>query len=137
MVESTGLLAGICGLGIVCSGLLLVGVFVAIRLTGRGLIPLLSLVMNRWADRKTPEVALPSRPRVNLRARAQSVDFESALAQAQGQDTPIPPPVPPASTATQESGALPPADPSVPWRRGRRRAEEEDFFGGVIGDDER
>jgi hypothetical protein len=137
MIDPTsGLLAGICGLGIVCSGLLLIVAVVAIRMTGRGLIPLLSLIMNRWSDRKrTPEAPLPRRPRVNLRARAQSVDFDSALAQANGQPPVAPPTAPPAGTITQESGALPPVNPSVPWRRGRR-AENDDFWGGVVDADE-
>lgn len=132
MDQSTGLLSGLCGLGIICSGLLLVGLLVVIRLTGRGLLPLLSIFLNRRADSKPVDMPLPRRRRVDLRARAQSADFDSALAAASYQEPDAPPPASPLG-ATPQTAPLPPAAPDRPWRNGRRRPRNEDeIFGGML-----
>lgn len=124
--QSTGLLSGLCGLGVVCSGILLVAAFVFIRLGGRGLLPLLSLVLNRRSDKTTPTITLPPRRRVDLRARARSVDFDSALAAAQQSQVP-PTPTGPAPDWTGSA-------PSEPWatERGRRPGNEDELYGGML-----
>lgn len=134
MDQSTGLLSGLCGLGIVCSGLLLVGLFVAIRLTGRGLLPLLSMLLSRRGDRETDASVVLPRRRIDLRARAQSVDFDTALAAASRDDRITPPPAPPDVSA--QTSSLPPADADRPWLKGRRRPRNEDeIFGGMLDRD--
>lgn len=128
MDQTTGLLSGLCGLGIVCSGLLLVGFFVLIRLTGRGLLPLLASVLNRRSDE--PEIEIPRlrRRRVDLRAQAESVDFDAAMAAAsQTPNAPPPPRRPHESRIAQ-------AAPSEPWaiENGRRPTNEDEIFGGLL-----
>ncbi len=145
MDQSTGLLSGWCGLGIVCSGLLLVAVFLTIRLTGRGLIPLVSMVLDRRATRKPVDVPIARRRRVDLRARAQSVDFDSALASARPDDLTVPPVATPPTAFTPQASppdaypaqtdSLPPADPNLPWRKGRRRGNEDEIYGGMLDRD--
>lgn len=130
MDQSTGFVSGLCGLGIVCGGLLVIGLVVFIRLTGRGLLPLLSIFLNRRAESQSVDLPLPRRRRVDLRARARAVDFDSALSAAQAQDTPpAAPPVPSAQTAP-----LPPAAPDRPWLNGRRlrSRNEDEIFGGML-----
>ena len=129
MDQSTGLMSGLCGLGIVCGGLLLVGLLVLIRLTGRGLLPLLSLLLNRRAESKTIDMPLTRRRRVDLRARARSADFDSALAAASAQDPAVLPP----DLAPPTSPQPPTADRS--WLRGRRAGNEDEIFGGMLDSD--
>lgn len=123
---SAGLASGLCGLGIVCSGLLLVAVVVAIRLGGRGLLPLLSMVWSRFSNSGQPEITLPQRRRVNLRQRAQSVDFDSALAAASQQPQTPPPAAPSRVTPTSPS--------FEPWadENGRQPRNEDEIFGGML-----
>jgi len=133
--QSTGLLSGVCGLGIVCSGLLLVVVVLVIRFTGRGLLPILTMLLNRLAEGKPVDVPIPRRRRVDLRARAQSADFDSALAAASVNDPTAPPPATPLS-AMPSTSPLPPAAPDRPWLNGRRRSRNEDaIFGGLLDSD--
>ncbi len=135
MDQSSGLLSGVCGLGIVCSGLLLVVVVLVIRFTGRGLLPILTMLLNRRAERKPVDVPIPRR-RVDLRARAQSADFDSALAAASVNDptTPAPPAAP--LSAMPPTTTLPLAAPDRPWLNGRRRPRNEDeIFGGLLDSD--
>jgi len=131
--QSTGLMSGLCGLGIVCGGLLLVGLLVLIRLTGRGLLPLLSLLLNRRAESKTIDMPLTRRRRVDLRARARSADFDSALAAASAQDPAVLPPALPPNLAPPTSPQPPTADRS--WLRGRRGSNEDEIFGGMLDSD--
>src|SRR5688500_5180522 len=71
MNESTGLLLGLCGLGIVCAGLLFVMLLVVLRVTGRSL-PFVALLFRNRLDTDSPvaQVRLSRRP--NLRARAEA-----------------------------------------------------------------
>lgn len=134
--QSTGLLSGLCGLGIVCGGLLLIGLLVVIRLTGRGLLPLLSILLSRRAESRSVDLPPLPRRRVDLRARAQSVDFDSALAAAQAQDSATSPPTPPLN-GTPQASPLPPSAPSRPWLNGRHRRprNEDEIFGGMLDSD--
>lgn len=116
---SNGVLFGLCGLGVVCTGLLFIVLLAVLRVTGGGLFSLLPLLVRNvlTRDRQPQTITLPRR-RADLRARAQAVDFDSALAQAEyeAQHGPLTPPAS-APLVTESPFDPDPPDANPPRRR--------------------
>ncbi|NDJ61785.1 MAG: hypothetical protein GYB67_11710 [Chloroflexi bacterium] len=84
MQDNAGLILGICGLALVCVGLPLIGAFLALRLSGSGVLELFAL-MGQEAREGTAEIerSVPPPPRTDLRSVAANNDFDTALARQQ------------------------------------------------------
>lgn len=119
----TLLLTGACGLGLLCALGLVIG-FVAV----------FGSPFRLFGGRPAPQqIATPKRP--NLRARAQSADFDAAVSRYTAQN-PLPSAPPsPQSARPPDLGPLPPVEP--PRRRARfaREFSDDEVFGGVLDDD--
>lgn len=141
-------LVAICGFSMICVGLIAVSGFLALRFTGRtvsdmlgggGLHGLFSSLSG--ADDPDDESSRINRrrrtPASNLRAQAQSLDFDAAVNQYKNQplrpsSTGNPSPFP---SAQSETDNRPAPDPSL--RRKRRTGSDEDaegdeMFGGFL-----
>jgi len=123
--ESTGLLLGVCGLGITCTGVMVFLALAFFRVTGRSLLAFLP-----GRDSGTPAIARLSRRRINLRERAKAVDFDSALqtyaARQSGRA-----PEPPATLPPRfDKPARPPS--AFNLRRRLRPRDEDEIFGGLL-----
>ncbi len=134
MDQTTGLLAGLCGLGIVCGGSLLVLSFVLLRFTGRGLLSFILVTLgNRMGGSGEQRPARIPRRRVDLRAKARSADFDAALAaEAQKQTTPMPPADPTALTAPPVQRPSAPATHAPLSANRPRRSDDDEIFGGML-----
>jgi hypothetical protein len=141
---STPLLFGICSLATICSGLLFVMLLVILRVTGRNFMTFFSmLIRNAGRDEELEgPINLPRR-RVNLRAKAEALDFNDALA-AQAADLEPDYNVPkaqsklPPSSFDRPSDIQPPGFEPVSRPRRRRRDEPMDdmLLGGIMDDED-
>lgn len=129
-------LLGICGLAFVILGVLAVAAFIIARTTGKSLLDLFgglggaAAVMGGGDDDAdiSPRTRRSARQRTNLRAQADSLDFDSAVAQYQPGDanpraSAAPRPAPPWETSEAATSAVPP----VRRRRKRREDDEDDL----------
>lgn len=142
-------LVAICGFSMICIGLIAVLGFLVLRFTGRtlggflggsGLYGLVDSVTGASDPEESSMVRDRRRsPATNLRAQAQSLDFDAAVNQYKNQplqpsSAPMPSPFPPAQPADDDRTA---PDPDTSSRRRRRRpgdedAEADDMFGGFL-----
>ncbi|MEO8608174.1 MAG: hypothetical protein ABI690_09850 [Chloroflexota bacterium] len=135
----------ICGFSVICIGLIVIVGFLVFRFTGRSIGGLLGGggipgVINSISGANDPdedEALINSRrrrsPGTNLRAQAQSLDFDSAVAKYKNQPlgsspttTPTNSPFPPAQPTLDDSSAL---DVESRRKRKRRRHSGEDEEG--------
>jgi hypothetical protein len=113
MMPDNGLVTvAVCGLSVVCLGVIIIGALLFLRSTGRIVLP--SIFGGDDANRgaRLRLIASPrGRRRANLQAQADALDFDAALAQAavQPNQPNAPIPLPPAE--------LPPLEPSAPRNR--------------------
>ncbi len=81
-----------CGFGILCVGLIVVGVLVAVRLLGGGLMDNLGFLGDMLGGETNDYTALPRQrgrgQRPNFRERAQMVDFDAQVASKRQQNPP-------------------------------------------------
>lgn len=123
--QSTGLILGVCGLSVACAGVLVFLALAFFRLTGRSVPALLP-------GRGEPGTAakLPRRRRINLRAKAQAVDFDSALRAQPGNDALSDPRLPPSSSFDRPSPRR-----DLRSRSRLRRHDDDEVFGGLLDAD--
>lgn len=141
------ILVTVCGLSLVCVGTFVVVAFIVVRTTGVRLWDAFSGiggvfgVLNSGEDDE-PELANRSaarrdrRSRADLRARAQALDFDSAV--ARHSEEPASPTALSADTPPRQPGTrLPTERPLGGASQRRRRAEgdEDEIFGGFLDDD--
>lgn len=127
----TFLLVAACGLGLLCLLGLAVGLMVVSGVMGGGV----RLFGRRASPEPRPAVR---RERPDLRAKAQSVDFDAAVTRYSAEDDPLGPP-----GAPRAQGAPPPdlgaAPPSAPLRSRRSRSgrgySDDEVFGGILDED--
>jgi hypothetical protein len=142
------ILVAVCGLSLVCVGTFVVVAIIGVRTTGvrlwdafNGIGGIFGVLSTGEDDE--PEATAHSadrrgrRSRQDLRARAQELDFGSAVARHTGESTP-PAAAQSTGTAPREPGTrLPTYQPTGSQRlRGHREEEDEDeIFGGFLDDD--
>jgi hypothetical protein len=141
------LILGLCGLGVVVLGLIIVVFSLIFRFTGRSFMGFLSLLAQNARDSEDEKPVVIGRARPNLRALAEAQDFDAALAKHVVQDEGVL-----TNTEFQAQSSLPPAAPapgfddlSNPLASRRRRSsatrrpsqvdDEEDLLGGVFDDE--
>lgn len=139
------LLLSLCGLGVVCGGVLLVAFFFGQRLLGFGLQGLISAEVN---DDDDPLLQPPRRSALfkrntPAREQRQSLDFDSAVQyyrqKSSSGQTVTPPPTAQSAPGPNPDLYTPPAkdDPFDKYRqRLRRRDNEEDILGLMSADDD-
>lgn len=138
MQDISPVLIAACGLCTVCGGVLILGVLLIARFTGGGIVgialPLVLQLFQRGPDvdedegSSSPVRTTTARPRsTDIRSRAESLDFDSAVQKYRRQDRnspdaftnppPITPNLPPAAPPpnAEDDAYIP------PLRRGRRR----------------
>jgi hypothetical protein len=132
----------VCGLAALCSVLLVVGFFTfrfAFRYIG---LFTKSIIRSDQEDEDAQKSLRLPRRRIDLRAKAQSADFDSAVAQAQSVNNPgipaqaAPPSVPPAAPSPFDDA--PPQSGDFRHRlrrRGQSREENEALYGSEDDDD--
>jgi len=138
-----------CGLALLCAVVLVVvGVFV-LRLTTRGIFPVLGSLRQQFSEEREAdnEKVYAPEPRPNLRAIAQQHDFNSALAQQVIENQIEPPPPPPITVQNAPfAPTTPPLEPRAPDTRfgsrrpnderqrddGRRRDYDDEVLGGML-----
>lgn len=116
MSDLSPVFIAVCGLSIVCVGLVAIGGFLLARFAGINVIgPILATVLNRDSEggEATPQESPAPRPAAraprNLRGKAESLDFDAAVAKY------------------QQEGGKPSADRSrKPGTRASRRALSDD-----------
>jgi|SRR5690606_1641327 len=143
--SSIFLILGLCGLGVVVLGLIVFVFSLVFRFTGRNFISFLALLLQNQRDNSEEQTFL-QRPRRNLRAVADSHDFDAALAKHVVQDEGVV-----TNTELRVQGNVPPApegfediSSQIASRRRRideirrqsRSSEDEDLFGSMLDDGE-
>lgn len=138
------LILGLCGLGVVVLGLIVFVFSLLFRFTGRNFISFLTLLLQNQRE-NTDEQTFLQRPRRNLRAVADSQDFDAALAKHVVQDEGVV-----TNTELRAQSNVPPApagfeDVSSPLtsrrqrideiRRKGRSDEDEELFGSMLDDE--
>lgn len=130
----TLLLTVACGLGLLCLVGLGIGLAVVSGAMGAGL-----RLFSRGSAPTAPRPAAPRRERADLRAKAESVDFDAALARHSAQDAPPgPPPLPGPPPGPPDLGPLPPASAHRRARPAPRAGDDysdDEIFGGILDDD--
>ncbi len=112
MPENSLVTVAVCGLAVVCLGVILVGALLFLRSTGRVVLPSL-FGSSEGSDGRLRMLSPRRRRRADLQAQADALDFDAALAQAAGQ-----PNQPPSAVPLPD--ALPPLEPrtrviQLPW----------------------
>jgi hypothetical protein len=135
-------LIAVCGLSVICIGVIVIVGFIIIRFTGGNiLLPLVSGFLNRDdiidnitgddeidKPKRTPARASGRRSPGGLRSKADSLDFDSAVAKYQQQGGKSPsgkPPLRPVSPPSRFSGQLTDEDESSGKLRRRGRSGED------------
>lgn len=164
MKDLAPVIAALCGFGTICVGLLVLGSIMVMRLTRNSfLVPLVNSFTGRGElqdDENRPVRVSPQRSSAaNLRAKAQSLDFDAAVQKYQQQtgaqsvpppSTPLPPTGVTTGTAPINTTGLDDVDRSryslrnrrdntgtAALRKDRRRADEnEDMLGGLLSGEE-
>jgi hypothetical protein len=148
MSDSTAfLIVGLCGLGVVVLGLIIFVFSLIFRFTGRNFMGFLALLLRNARDDEDNKPVVVSRPRPNLRAIAESQDFDTALTKHVVQDEGVL-----TSTGLQAqskaTSAAPPGFEDVSSelqsrrrrldevRRKSRSDEDADLFGSLLDDDD-
>lgn len=139
MNDPSGLIVPLCSLSIVCGGLLVLGVFLAIRFLGLQLPGILGSFNNLAADEETDSRAFRAqssgRRRPDLRQKAQSLDFDAAVARQRDKTNPVPPrPADSDSTFSAQGASRSRRSDSLRRRRNRNHDEDE-IFGGMLDED--
>ncbi len=132
MLENPLIILAVCGLGIVCIGLIVLG-FIGLRLGG-GVLDFFSIFSNASKVEDDEVVHVSRRP--NLRKIANANDFDSAVAKnviKQDQN------IPTLRTRRPSSARLNAARRSAPNTDRRRRRNddysEDEIFGGILDED--
>ena len=134
-------LIAVCGLSVICIGLIVIVGFIIIRFTGGNiLLPLVSGFLNRDdlidditgedevdKPKRAPARASGRRSPSGLRSKADSLDFDSAVAKYQkgGKARPGTPPLQPPSPPSRFSGGLSDDDQESGKLRRRGRSSED------------
>lgn len=142
MGENTLLILGLCGAALV---FMAIGAFLFFWITRSlnrffivGLVRRLIGGVDEYTDKDDETVGgyVPQRARRDLRAQAQSLDFDAAVARHRGQ--PVPPTQPTDAPAQSAQNTPPTTDvdtPSLRSRRQRRRERDDNLdevFGGLL-----
>jgi hypothetical protein len=139
MNDLSGLIVPLCSLSIVCGGLLVIGVFLAIRFLGLQLPGILGSFNDLAADEKSDSLAFRAqasrRRRPDLRQKAQSLDFDAAVNRQRDYDSPIPPrPADTDSTFGAQGSNRSRRSDSLRRRR-KSEHDEDEIFGGMLDED--
>lgn len=142
------ILVTVCGLSLVCLGTFAVVAFIVVRTTGVRLwdafggIGAIFGAISAGEDGEPETTARRARrSRPDLRARAEALDFDSAVARHSSENTP--------PAAAQSAAPRPLADPATPpetrsltqspfgssRRRQRTNEDEDEIFGGLLDED--
>jgi hypothetical protein len=147
MQDNTLLILGFCGAAIV---FMAVGAFLFFWITRSlnrffivGLVRrLIGGVDDYTDDNELTAAYLNQRPRPDLRAQAQSLDFDSAVARHRGEPVPPTQPVDASAQSTPTQNTVPTPDTSAPPLRSRRRPRRQpkddnldEVFGGMLDND--
>ncbi len=125
-----GILIPTCALALVCGGLIVVALVLGFRFVGGSLPGFLG-----GAEEDKVQTVPRGRPRPNLRAQADALDFDAAVARHAGENSPATPESPDFKAQRIDAPADPPLSDSYRRRRKRRDRNEDEIFGGMLDDD--
>lgn len=145
-MDNTLLILGLVGMAVVCAGLFVILFVTVFRFTGRNFMGFLSVLARSSKDDPADDPSFIVSPKPDLRALADSQDFDTALARHVVQDEIEPQAAKrsarnaPPSTPAQSAGESPFPDntPRLDVRRSdrtnlNRRDDDDDLFGDMLG----